>query len=804
MFIRKKAIATVLTVFKTYPDAVRVCFKRLVENLDHSDLGTVSIAVSVFCELAMSDPKSYLPLAPEFYKILVDSRNNWVLIKVLKIFAKLAPLEPRLAKRVVDPICDHMRRSGAKSLIFECIRTVLSSLVDYEPAVRLAIEKVREFLTDEDPNLKYLGLKALSMLTYVNIWALAQYKDVVIRSLSDTDPNVKLEALGLVMAMVSEENVGEICKVLVHYALKCDPLFCNEIIGSILLTCGANFYEIIVDFDWYVALLGEISRVPHCQKGEEIERQIIDIGIRVRDVRPELVRVCRDLVIDPALLGNPFLHRILCAAAWMSGEYVEFSKNAIEIIEALLQPRTDLLPPSVRVVYIHSVLKVLVFCLCSYFFPNEAVSLYLSTNGLDPEVEDSISERDFQNKSDLAMGNDDFNPRISSQSLEGITDENDRDKISTPEPSSFSASLKNGLFTYESIVYLFDIIKISLRPLLGSHEVEILERARNILGLFELVEQDLCDTSNQKGEKLDTENSKNAEIVKMMHAAFSEELGLVSMTAQEKVQIPEGLVLVENLDELETICADIELPTCSSFSLLKPRFEEKPVVSSVSYVNEDQLEPASESTSLLTEHRKRHGLYYLPSDTKETTSFEYPPANERKLSLETSGDVDELVKLTEQSLSVKKKSKQTKPRPVVVKLDDDIGIRIKKPEAKDDSISGLVRDVLLGNEAKLLDKPSMSKKKGKEKVNPGLESTENMARVDNAESENLSRKSKHRSNGKERKHRSSGNNIEEREKKSKKDKKRSGHGQGKNEGRQRADGGVDLVPQTPVIPDFLL
>ena len=48
--------------------------------------------------------KSYLPLAPDFYKILVDSKNNWVLIKVLKIFVKLAPLEPRLAKRVVEPI----------------------------------------------------------------------------------------------------------------------------------------------------------------------------------------------------------------------------------------------------------------------------------------------------------------------------------------------------------------------------------------------------------------------------------------------------------------------------------------------------------------------------------------------------------------------------------------------------------------------------------------------------------------------------------------------------------------------------
>ena len=129
VFVRKKAIAVVLRVFDKYPDAVRVCFKRLVENLESSDPQVVTAVVGVFCELAAKDPKSYLPLAPEFYRILVDSKNNWVLIKVLKVFAKLAPLEPRLGK-IVEPVCDHMRRSGAKSLVFECVRTVLTSLSD--------------------------------------------------------------------------------------------------------------------------------------------------------------------------------------------------------------------------------------------------------------------------------------------------------------------------------------------------------------------------------------------------------------------------------------------------------------------------------------------------------------------------------------------------------------------------------------------------------------------------------------------------------------------------------------------------
>lgn len=67
------------------------------------------------------------------------------------------------------------------------------------------------------------------------------------------------------------------------------------------------------------------------------------------------------------------------AASWVSGEYVGFSKNPYELVEALLQPRTDLLPPYVRAVYINSVFKVLVFCLGSYFSAKESSSGSSST-----------------------------------------------------------------------------------------------------------------------------------------------------------------------------------------------------------------------------------------------------------------------------------------------------------------------------------------------------------------------------------------------------------------------------------------
>lgn len=794
-FIKKKAIATVLRVFELYPDAVRVCFKRLVENLENSDVTVVSSVVGVFCELASKDPRSYLPLAPEFYRILVDSRNNWVLIKVLKIFAKLAPLEPRLGKRVVEPICEHLRRTGAKSLAFECVKTIVTGLMQYESAVKLAVEKIREFLMEDDPNLKYLGLQALATIAPVFLGAVVENKEVVIKSLSDEDVNIKLEALRLVMTMVSEDNVAEICKVLINYTLKSDPDFCNEILGSILSTCSRNYYEIVVDFDWYVSLLGEMVRVPHCQKGEEIEKQLVDIGMRVRDVRPVLVRVGRELLIDPALLGNPFIYRILSAAAWVSGEYIEFSKNPFELVEALLQPRTNLLPPSIRAVYIHSTFKVLTFCAYSYFFPDEAIGS--STSG----VADSVNNGGFPESSEPVISaavaysepDDEFNPRLLHEPLKDDSLNKGKNKITDAED-----------FVQDSLVGMVNIVEATLGPLVGSHEVEIHDRVKNVLGLIELIRQEIHGSLVQN--EGDNQNGvlKASEIVRLMYNAFSEELGPVSLSAQERVPLPDGLELKENLSDLEAICGDFRIPISGSFSLEKPRSLEKEAIT----VSEEDYEPSNESTSLLVAHRKRHGLYYLPSEGRDKFSNDYPPANDLSVQDKLSDEAEDLAKLTEQSL-VPKKKPIAKPRPVVVKLDDGDKITLDqmKPELKDDLISGAVRDVLLGNEAVAStsrtnesDKSS-SRRSGKDISGP-LESNVDLTTMESPEPGNKnSRKNKHHSHGKEKSHRSSRKVTGESDRK---DKPKSSHPHGRHKSRQRADSTVNVAAQSPVIPDFLL
>ncbi|KAK7320044.1 hypothetical protein RJT34_04774 [Clitoria ternatea] len=823
VFVRKKAIALVLRLFDIYPDSVRVCFKRLVENLESSDPQILTAVIGVFCELSNKDPRSYLPLAPEFYRILVDSRNNWVLIKVLKIFARLAPLEPRLAKRIVEPVCEHMRRSGAKSLIVECVRTVMASLGDYESAVKLAVSKVRELLVDEDPNLRYLGLQVLLVAAPKHLWAVLENKEAVIKSLSDEDFNIKIESLRLLMAMVSESNVAEISRVLLNYALKSDPEFCNEILGSVLSTCRRNVYEIVVDFDWYVSLLGEMSTIPNCQKGEEIETQLIDIGMRVKDARLQLVRVGRDLLIDPALLGNEHLHRILCAAAWVAGEYVEFASNPFEVIDAILQPRTSLLPPSIRAVYINSALKILMFYLDGYLLHNEGSSSSYSGNlvGGQPGLftvkkHTEAPKLATQEGSNSNLEQDeDFNPRNATESsesedlsVENVTDRDVRHGQAFTPPNTLAK--KN--FTHESVVSLLNRIEVIFGPLTANQDVEVLERARNILAFVQLFKGEMIDNPVQNVGIMDVDkkDTRVSAIIKSMRDAFTMELGPISTNAQGRVSVPDGLVLKENLDDLQAICGDIELPSSSLFCIGGPHLTTTSDGSSSNLQNEEQG-PLNESTSLI-EHRKRHGLYYLSSEKSEIVSDVYPPANDPKANNNINDEAAELAKLTEQSLLLKKKTNQTKPRPVVVKLDDgDVApISVKMPEPGDDPLSGTIKEVL-GSEtmpsssrSKPSDKSSRKRReKKKSSTDVPSEMKENLGDAEKHDLENPNLSSKNHGHSKERRQRGK-EKIVEGEEHDQKGKKKSSHRHGRRKTHQRANSPLNVVSQTPVIPDFLL
>nr|XP_060483342.1 AP-3 complex subunit delta-like [Panthera onca] len=57
---------------------------------------------------------------------MTSSTNNWVLIKIIKLFGALTPLEPRLGKKLIEPLTNLIHSTSAMSLLYECVNTVIA------------------------------------------------------------------------------------------------------------------------------------------------------------------------------------------------------------------------------------------------------------------------------------------------------------------------------------------------------------------------------------------------------------------------------------------------------------------------------------------------------------------------------------------------------------------------------------------------------------------------------------------------------------------------------------------------------
>ena len=349
-------------VFLRYPEALRAAFPRLREKLDDPDPGVQSAAVNVICELARKNPKNYVNLAPTFFKLMTTSTNNWMLIKIIKLFGALTPLEPRLGKKLIEPLTNLIHSTSAMSLLYECINTVIAVLIsissgmpNHTAAIQLCVQKLRILIEDSDQNLKYLGLLAMSKILKTNPKSVQGHKDLILQCLDDSDESIRLRALDLISGMVSKKNLMEIVKKLtVHMEKSEGAQYRDEIMEKIIRICSQNDYQYITNFEWYISVLVELTRMEGSEKhGELIGGQMMDVAIRVEVIRAFAVSQMALLVENNFLIqGNEAVMR---AAAWICGEFAEHLNKPVEILQALFRLRPA------QEAYAHAAIKLFAF-----------------------------------------------------------------------------------------------------------------------------------------------------------------------------------------------------------------------------------------------------------------------------------------------------------------------------------------------------------------------------------------------------------------------------------------------------------
>ena len=229
-YIRKKTVLAMFKLYVRYPQGLRLSFENLKERLEDTESSVVSTAVNVICELAYKNPRNYLSMAPQFFRLLTTSSNNWMLIKVVKLLGALVSEEPRLARKLLEPLATIIKSTGAKSLQYECIHTITQALnftkkedgSDAKNAlevVQLCSDHLKSFVEDADQNLKYLGLVGLADLMQSHPRVVVDHRDLILRCLGDEDVTIRTRALELLSGIVSKKSLIDLVNHLLEVCL---------------------------------------------------------------------------------------------------------------------------------------------------------------------------------------------------------------------------------------------------------------------------------------------------------------------------------------------------------------------------------------------------------------------------------------------------------------------------------------------------------------------------------------------------------------------------------------------------------
>lgn len=346
--IRKKTIVTLYRLALVYPETLRAAWPKIKEKLmDPAEDPSVTAAiVNVVCELGWRRPQDFLPLAPRLFELLVDSGNNWMAIKLIKLFATLTPLEPRLVRKLLPPLTEIIRTTPAMSLLYECINGIIQGGIlgsgeddaGREEIASLCVNKLRSMImVDGDPNLKYVALLAFNKIVTTHPWLVAQQEDVILECIDSTDISIRIKSLDLVQGMVSSDNLisivsrlmrqlksvstqnhnntdvdsgdlesdDEVLEKRINPAQRLEdhmPLLPDDyridVINRILGMCSRDNYSHLADFEWYIDILTQLVRTaPHPRPVNDLDSQAASGRVNVGDVSEKIGDELRNITV---------------------------------------------------------------------------------------------------------------------------------------------------------------------------------------------------------------------------------------------------------------------------------------------------------------------------------------------------------------------------------------------------------------------------------------------------------------------------------------------------------------------------
>jgi hypothetical protein len=317
-YVRKKAALSMFKITEKCPNLFPDIFPKLKDLLADPDQSVQSASVCSFLEIARRNPKLLIPLIPVFFHLLKEIKNNWLLIKLLKIIEHLTRVENRLwTKLIASGVLKNLLESvSAKSVQIELTRFIVK-LCDFEDeasisSIEMAITLLKDFINSTDLNIQYLGIRMAGDLLERSPTTTIPMQ-VLMGSIDAEDSSIRrasLRACGFIVK-TNDEATHFIQQLLAAYAKNESKQTIKSDISNAILSVP---FQLIKDTEWYLRILLLLG----------------DSATRFREVcqdrEPEVVL---RLAIAAVTKGDLSLD-MMTAACWATGKHCYGQKCTLD------------------------------------------------------------------------------------------------------------------------------------------------------------------------------------------------------------------------------------------------------------------------------------------------------------------------------------------------------------------------------------------------------------------------------------------------------------------------------------------
>jgi len=346
--VRKKS-AMVLRYFWTLDGTPRLeKFKRLLCDRDPSVMGA---SLHMLYDVVCQDPQSYKELISSFVSILKQIVDHqlprdydyhripapWIQLKLLKILAKLGEGDQRASEDMYT-ILDHvMKRADVGinigyAIIYQCILTIVT-IYPKNDLLAKAAQSTKRFFTSENPNLKYLGVKALGKIVKINPSHGVEQQAVILECLDHEDVTLKRRTLDLLYHMTNNKNMAVIVERLIVSLQETRDRFARQ---DLILKITKLLERFCEQPDLYIDMMHLVLKeggdlVPENTVNTMMQTISLMIEVNGDDLVSEdetiteyIFKAYWEMLHQP--LVDPKHHRIF---AWVIGEYGHLSKEVL-------------------------------------------------------------------------------------------------------------------------------------------------------------------------------------------------------------------------------------------------------------------------------------------------------------------------------------------------------------------------------------------------------------------------------------------------------------------------------------------